>query len=191
MNYKYENDSLSHKTLVLIGLIIIVVIGLVSGITMYLNYNNKEVAMREQAEAQRKKVEGVHDAMWKIIAQKAQVSTEYKESFDSIYTHIIAGRYSQGDGSLMKWITEANPQFDASLYKDVMDAVEIQRNRFASAQERMVDIIREHSTLCKTYPAKWFISNTSEIEYTVISSSKTKEVMESGEDNDVDLFKKN
>lgn len=190
MNYKYDNDHFSPKSLVIICFILIVVVAVISGIMMYLNYNNKEVVMREQAEAQRKKVEGVHDAMWKIIAQKAQVSSEYKESFDSIYTHIIAGRYSQGDGSLMKWITEANPQFDASLYRDVMDAVEIQRNRFASAQERMVDIIREHSTLCKTYPAKWFISNTSEIEYTVISSSKTKEIMESGEDDDVELFKK-
>lgn len=54
----------------------------------------------------------------------------------------------------------------------------------------MLDIIREHETLINTLPSKWFISNKTPIEYTVISSSKSKEVMKSGEDNDVDLFKK-
>ena len=176
------------KTIAVIAVIIIVALGVITTVGSYFNYNNQEVALREQAEAQRGKVEGVHDAMWKIISQKAQVSQEYREGFDSIYTHIIAGRYSQGDGTLMKWIKEANPNFDSSLYKDVMDAIEVQRTQFMKAQERMIDIKRQHTTLCKTYPGCWFISNKSEIEYTVVSSSQSKEVMESGIDDNVKLF---
>ena len=176
------------KTIAVIAVIIIVALGVITTVGSYFNYNNQEVALREQAEAQRGKVEGVHDAMWKIISQKAQVSQEYREGFDSIYTHIISGRYSQGDGTLMKWIKEANPNFDSSLYKDVMDAIEVQRTQFMKAQERMIDIKRQHSTLCKTYPGCWFISNKSEIEYTVVSSSQSKEVMESGIDDNVKLF---
>ena len=118
------------KTIVVIAVIIIVALGVITTVGSYFNYNNQEVALREQAEAQRGKVEGVHDAMWKIISQKAQVSQDYRTSFDSIYTHIIGGRYSQGDGTLMKWIKEANPNFDTSLYKDVMDAIEVQRTLF-------------------------------------------------------------
>ena len=121
------------KTIVVVGLIIIFALVVITSVGSYFNYNNQEVALREQAEAQRSKVEGVHDAMWKIISQKAQVSNEYRVGFDSIYTHIIAGRYSQGDGSLMKWIKEANPNFDTSLYKDVMDAIEVQRTQFKTA----------------------------------------------------------
>ena len=177
-----------NKTIITIAFAIIIAVFSITCISCYFSYNNKEVTLREQAEAQRGKVEGVHDAMWKIISQKAQVSQDYKASFDSIYTHIIAGRYSQGDGTLMKWITESNPNFDTSLYKDLMDAIESERTNFMHAQERMIDIKRQHSTLCKTYPGKWFISNTSEIEYTVISSSYSKEVMKSGEDDKVDLF---
>jgi hypothetical protein len=176
------------KTIAVIAVIIIVALGVITTVGSYFNYNNQEIALREQAEAQRGKVEGVHDAMWKIISQKAQVSQEYREGFDSIYTHIIAGRYSQGDGTLMKWIKEANPNFDSSLYKDVMDAIEVQRTQFMKAQERMIDIKRQHTTLCKTYPGCWFISNKSEIEYTVVSSSQSKEVMESGIDDNVKLF---
>lgn len=54
----------------------------------------------------------------------------------------------------------------------------------------MLDIIREHETLTRTYPARWFVSNTMPIEYKVISSSRSKGVMTEGEDNDVDLFGK-
>jgi hypothetical protein len=181
-------NTFNTKTIITIALLIIVAFGIVTSIGSYFSYNNQEITLREQAEAQRGKVEGVHDAMWKIISQKAQVSKDYRTSFDSIYTHIISGRYSQGDGTLMKWIKEANPNFDTSLYKDVMDAIEIQRTQFMKAQERMLDIKRQHSTLCKTYPGRWFITDTSEIEYTVISSSKSKDVMESGKDDDVKLF---
>ena len=181
-------NSFSTKTIIISALLIIAGFFIVSMIGSYFTYNNQEVALREQAEAQRGKVEGVHDAMWKIISQKAQVSQDYRTSFDSIYTHIISGRYSQGDGTMMKWIKEANPNFDTSLYKDVMDAIEVQRTQFMKAQERMLDIKRQHGTLCKTYPSRWFISNTSEIEYTVISSSKSKEVMESGKDDDTKLY---
>ncbi len=176
------------KTIVVIALIVIVALAVITTAGSYFSYNNQEVALREQAEAQRSKVEGVHDAMWKIISQKAQVSQEYRAGFDSIYTHIISGRYSQGDGSLMKWIQEANPNFDTSLYKDVMDAIEIQRTQFMKAQERMIDIKRQHSTLCKTYPGRWFISDTSEIEYTVVSSTRSKMTMETGTDDEVKLY---
>lgn len=158
--------------------------------SMYFSYNNQEISLRKQAEAQRGKVEGVFDTMWKTISQQAQVSNEYKDAFKEIYPDLIAGRYSQGDGSFMKWIQEANPEFDTSLYKTLMQTIEVQRLQFQKSQERMLDIIREHETLYETYPGTWFVKNKTPIDYTVISSTKTKLTMETGVDDDVDLFKK-
>ena len=158
--------------------------------SMYFSYNNQEVSLRKDSEAQRSKIEGVYDKMWKILQEKASVTSEYKDAFASIYPKLIAGRYSQGDGSLMKWIKESNPNFDTSLYKDLMASIEAQRECFQTSQERMIDIIREHETLCSTYPSKWFISNNSEIKYTVISSTVTKQVVATGKDDNVDLFHK-
>jgi hypothetical protein len=178
------------KKYIYLAVSIIAVLLLVGACGSYFSYNNREIALRTEAEAQRGKIEGVHDKMWKVLQQKAQITNEYAQSFDSIYTHIIAGRYSQGDGSLMKWIKEANPDFDSSLYKDLMQSVEICRTEFQNSQERMLDIIREHQTLCSQYPGTWFISNKVPIEYEVISSTKSKMVMETGIDDDVDLFKK-
>jgi hypothetical protein len=69
-----------------------------------------------------------------------------------------------------------------------MQSIEILRSEFQRNQETMLDLVREHKTLCTTYPGRWFISNTQEIEYTVISSTKSKVVMETGIDDDVKLF---
>jgi hypothetical protein len=176
-----------NKIIGIVVAIVIAVFGLTT-LTMYFTYNNKDAKLRAQVEAQRGKIESVHDKMWKVLQQKAQVSNEYKVAFSEIYPALIEGRYSQGDGSLMKWIQEANPNFDTSLYKDLMQSIEIQRTEFQKVQERMLDIIREHNVLLTTVPSKWFISNTEPIEYTVISSTRSKTVMETGLDDDVSLF---
>lgn len=168
---------------------VLAVVGIIL-VMMYINYNNQEVRLRKEAEAQKGKVESVHDKMWKTIQQKAGVTDEYREAFEKIYPELISGRYSQGDGSAMKWIQESNPEFDTSLYKDLMQAIEVQRAYFDQAQTRMLDIIRQRETLLETIPAKFFISNKSKIEYTIVSSTRSKGVMVTGLDDEVDLFKK-
>ena len=155
---------------------------------MFFTYNNKEIYLRKEADAQRKKIESTHDKMWKVIKQKAEVSDKYRETFERVYPEIIAGRYSDGS-SAMKWIQEANPNFDTSLYNDLMQAIEIQRTHLHNAQTRMLDVIRERASLIESYPSRWFITNKSEIEYEVISSTKTHNVVEIRVDDDVDVFK--
>lgn len=155
---------------------------------MFFTYNNKEIYLRKEADAQRKKIESTHDKMWKVIKQKAEVSDKYRETFERVYPEIIAGRYSDGS-SAMKWIQEANPNFDTSLYNDLMQAIEIQRTHLHNAQTRMLDVIRERASLIESYPSRWFITNKSEIEYELISSTNTRNVVETRVDDDVDVFK--
>ena len=177
------------KKIVLITLLVILGCGVATFAGMYFSYNNKEIALRAKAEAQVGKIEGVHDKMWKVIQQKAQVTTEYKDAFAEIYPEIISGRYSgDGDGSLMKWVTESNPNFDTSLYADLMQSIEILRSEFQRNQETMLDIVREHNVLINIFPNRLFITNKTPINYTVISSTKSKVVMETGIDDDVKMF---
>ena len=172
------------------GLIIAVLVLLGASVLVlaYFSYNNQEIALRKESDAQRGKIEGVYDKMWKVIQQKAEVSNEYKESFHEIYADIIGGRYNGESDPLLKVIHEANPQFDASLYKDLMLSIEVLRTEFQHSQERMIDIIREHEVLISRYPSRWFISNKTPIEYTIISSTKSKMTMETGIDDEVKLF---
>ncbi len=160
-------------TLIIILSIIAVVIVITA---MYFSYNNKEVALRMESEAQLGKIETVRDRMFQIIREKANVSSEYRKAFNEIYPKIIARRYKEG-GELMKWIQEANPYFDPSLYQDVMNSIEVQRTAFTSEQNRMLDILNQRKTLINSYPSKWFVKNKTEIGYEPISASDTKRVM--------------
>lgn len=168
-------------TLTIVGIVLILSFVFVG---VYYSYNNKEISLRKQSEAQLGKIEAVRDNMFKILQDQAHVTTQYKESFDKIYTNIIQGRYEQGDGSLMKFIKESNPNFDSNIYRDLIKSIEIERTGFTREQERMLDIIREHETLCNKPIVSAFISNRTPIVYTVISSTNTKEIMQTGVDNE-------
>ena len=80
--------SVTFIAIIAVVLILIVLVG------MYITYNNREVALRKEAEAQRGKVESVHDMMWKTIKQKANVTEQYRETFEKVYPELISGRYA-------------------------------------------------------------------------------------------------
>lgn len=71
---------MSVKNIILASVLAIVVLAAGSVIGCYFHYNNQEISLRQQSEAQRGKIEGVHDKMWKVLQQKAQVTDEYKSS---------------------------------------------------------------------------------------------------------------
>jgi hypothetical protein len=153
--------------------------------------DNSEIDLRTAIEAKKKDNEATYDNMWKIINQKAQVAEQYKNAFKDIYVSITDERYDSNSGSLMQWIQEHNPQFDVSLYKSVMESITIERNNFLTRQRQLIDLKREHDNLRLKWPSKWFIDNSvKEINITVVSSTKTKKIMETGVDDDVNLFKK-
>lgn len=163
---------MSTTAVVILSLAAIVIIF----ITLFFSYNNKEIALRKEAEAQEKKIETIRDRMFQIVRELANVSSEYRDAFNEIYPNIISGRYSDG-GSLMKWIQEQNPQFDSSLYKDVQNAIEVQRTAFTSTQNRMIDIINQRATLIESYPSRWFLQNKTAIDFKPVATSSTKQVM--------------
>ena len=157
-------------------------------IAMYFTFNNKEVALRKEAEAQRGKIESVYDTMWKVLKQEAGVTEQYRKTFEEIYPKLIAGRYEKDGGQLLKMIQESNPAFDTRLYDKLMQSIEVQRAYFATAQQRMLDILRERETLLESMPQCWFISNKTKIDYQVISSTVTQNVMATRRDDDIKLF---
>jgi hypothetical protein len=150
---------------------------------------NTEISLRKGTTAQEERCKAYFDKMWKIVNQKAQVADRYKDAFKEIYVPLIEGRYSQGDGSLMKWITEHNPQFDPSLYKDVMQSIEIERTGYFNEQSILIDKQREHEVYITQAPARWFLPSTIEpVKITIVTSSATKDTYKTGEENDVELF---
>jgi hypothetical protein len=161
------------------------------GVTKYFSTQNTEIDLRTTTVAQNKKCEAYFDKMWKILKQKAGVTDQYKQAFSEIYPKLIEGRYSSGDGSLMKWITESNPEFDASMYKDLMKSIEIERTGYFNEQATLIDMQREHEAFIKKVPNRWFLgSEIKPIEIKIVTSASTKDAYATGEENDVELFEK-
>ena len=154
-------------------------------IILFFHYNNVEVSLRKAAGAQEKNIAAIHDAMWKIIKEKAGVAEKYRETFERIYPELISGRYKSDSAGAMKWIKESNPDFDTALYSDLMTAIESQRILFQRAQQKMLDIIRERDTLLNKMPDKFFIMNKEPISSEVIVSDHTRDVMETRTDNEL------
>lgn len=160
--------------------------------------SNTEVRLKFRGEAQQTVCEAFFSNMWEIIQTKAGVANEYKEGFKEIYVPLIEGRYSKDNGTLMKWITESNPQFDPALYKDLMVSIEGQRNGFFLEQSKLIDIDREHKTLRNTVPAQFVVGSRPNIGKTadkegivILKNLATIDAYVTGTDSSPDLFGKN
>ena len=158
-------------------------------ITMNFSIQNTEIDLREVTISQEKKCEAYFDKMWKILKQQAGVSDKYKDAFKEIYPKLIEGRYSKGDGSLMKWVQESNPEFKTSLYEQLTRSIESERTGFFNEQSTLIDMQREHKVYLQKAPNRWFLDdNLKPVEIKIITSSKTEEVYKTGKEDDIELF---
>lgn len=174
---------MSSLSIVLLSVLVLLILLIV----MYFYFNNREVALRNEADAQLGKIETARDTMFKVIQEQANVSSDYRDAFGRIYPEIIAGRYERG-GELMKFIQEANPTFDTSLYKALTNSIEIQRTAFKMTQDRLLDIIRQHKNLLQQKPSGFFIHGKLPIVYEPIAALDTKSVMSTHQDDYVFKF---
>lgn len=177
------------KALIVTGFILIS-FALITAVT-YVSSSNSEISLKNKIEAQAKTCEAYYDKLWKIIQQKTGVAKEYAKTFKDIYPALIEGRYgNEKGGTLMKWITESNPTFDVSLYKDLMSSIEAERTGFFMEQKKLIDLDREHKVLRQQFPASFFIGSRPDVKFTIITSSKTESVYKTGKEDDMELFNK-
>jgi hypothetical protein len=167
---------------------IVAVFGIVMVGVYGVSVSNKEVRVRNQGKMQQKNLEVVYDETWKVISQIAQVADKYADDFKDIYSNIMSERYSKGDGSLMKWVHERNPDFDPSLYNKLANAIEGKRAKFAAEQKKMLEIKRVHDDIRLTFPSSLICGGRPEIEVQLVTSAKTQKAFETGEENDVNVF---
>lgn len=170
----------------LITLVVVVVVGGV--LAMWgVGVSNSEKKLVNKIEAQQEATEVFYTKLWEILKSKAGVTEEYAEQFKEIQFGIMEGRYSTG-GEMMKWIQEANPEFDASLYKDLMNSIEGERNGFFIEQKKLVDMQKQHKDMLEIFPKNMILKNRDAIEITVLKNVATKEAFETGADSSPELF---
>jgi hypothetical protein len=160
-------------------------------------YNNTNIELRANVQANQKSVENHFDAMWKIIQQVAQVpdhmANQAKEAFKDIYIPLMEGRYGNArGGALMSWISEQNPNYDmqalAKLYENVQVVITSQRTDLASRQDQLIDAQRAHIVFMNKKPNRFFVDQTDTISIKLITSEITNEAVRTGQENNIKLF---
>jgi len=181
---------MNQKMGIFVGILLVVVV-IVVYFGMSISYKNDEIGLRNRAAAQLEVLQAVFDNTWKIISQQAQISEQYKETFKEVYPNIMNERYGGGtERALFNFVREHNPEFDIGLYAKLADAVQVERTKFTSEQKKMASIKQEHSNLIQQWPGSMFLSSKQPLDWKPLTSAKTKAAFETGEENDVDLFKK-
>ena len=172
------------------GLLITLVVVLIVGgalVAWGVGVSNTEKRLVNKIEAQQEATEVFYTKLWEILKSKAGVTEEYAEQFKEIQFGIMEGRYSTG-GEMMKWIQEANPEFDASLYKDLMNSIEGERNGFFIEQKKLVDMEKQHKDMLEVFPKSVILKNRDAVTITVLKNVATKEAFETGTDSSPELF---
>lgn len=175
----------------IIALSVIVLLGIL-GWTIFESYRSvydRNVNLKNDFKAQKDVVAGNYDKMWKVLRDQAQLTEEHADKFKEIYADIIGGRYSDGQGSLMMWVTEQNPQFDQGNYAALMQNIEALRTEFETEQKKVIAIMQQHNNLREEFWSSIWLGDEPALEYTMITSTKTQNVVETGQDDDA-LFKK-
>jgi len=177
--------------LITLGLVAVLGIGFA---IWAIGLSNSEKKLFLTGKAAQQNSEVVFDNTWKTIKSEAGVTDKYKDSFREIYVELMDARYKNdagaGQQTLMKWVQESNPQFDASLYTKLMNTIEGSRNAFTMEQKKLIDIDRQHKSMKATFPNSLIIGNRPDLEIKLVTSGKTKEAFATGEENDVDPFAK-
>jgi len=177
------------KKTILIVTVATLLFSVLIGLAMGISYNNQEVELSKAIDAKLDDRDANFTKMWEVITQKAGVSSEYAQQFKEIYPELIAGRYNNGNGQLMQWIVEHNPQFDSSLYKDVMASIESQRESFYVNQQQLIDLKRQHDVLLKKIPSKWFLGSASPKEFNIIKNNEATQARETGLEPKMELYR--
>lgn len=188
--------------LITLGVVVIFGIGLaIWGVGV----SNDEKQIVNRMEAQKEVVDLYFDKMWKILKQKAGVAESSKEAFKDIYVGIMEGRYSgdtgpdggstegmvglpTGGAALMKWVQEQNPEFDQSVFTDLQNSIETERNGFFVEQKKLTDMLRQQKDMHDLFPRSMIVGKRDLFEYTAITSTKTQEVSTTGKEDDIELF---
>jgi hypothetical protein len=166
----------------------VIVIGLST-----IGISNDERALRNQIVAKQEVLKSNYDKMWKILSQQAGVSAEYKDSFKEIYPKLMEGRYGNArGGALMSWVHEANPEFSTALFEKLSDSIDVQRTEYFNQEQGALDLKREHDNMLTKFPSGFILGilGRQPITLKLVRSERTDSAFETGQDNDVDLFKK-
>ena len=175
----------------ILGMVVLIFIGLIGSV---ISTSNQEVELKNRFKQKMDERTAFYDKMWKTLSQKSQIAVKNDSSFARNVNAIMTGRKDAGQ-LFMKWVQESNPNANyqevSALYADLSRSVEGQRDGFFMQEKMIQGIVLEHDNIMTRFPSGFILSNfmgRTRLTYKPITSDRTDNVIETGKDNDVNLF---
>lgn len=180
----------SIKRIAILAGVILFAILFIGGI---IGFGNDTVDLQNRRKQKDDERTAFYDNMWKTFSQKTQIALRNDSSFARNVDAIMAGRKDAGD-LFMKWVQESNPNANyeqvAALYADLSRSVEAKRDQFFMQEKAIMGIVLEYNNRIQKFPGNLYniFYGRKKMDYKPITSSRTDQVIESGKDDDVNLF---
>jgi len=179
------------KVLAIFGVVVVLVVIAVIGLVGFQNDANR---FEIDIQAQYKRNQNIYDNGWKEVVEKAQVPEMYTEKLKELYDGTMKGRYGEkGSQALLQFITEQNPNIDASLYKSIQQSIEIFRNEFQQTQNELIAKKQSYETFLRATVTGRFYNMVSDYpkidldKFDIVTSEKTEKTFETKKDEPLKL----
>ena len=173
-----------------ISIAVILIIFTMSNIIISSICNNTANSKRESILAARSKIEITYENMLKTITQNIQVIKGEHKVFDEFKNFIISSERGQDLDVLLQQFMVTHPNFKVANFRHIKSLIEIKRNEFADVQNDYNDRVSQYNQYISLIIYKNYLDTTHKrMEYFVVSSKDTKQVMDTKIDtfNDLNL----
>ena len=127
------------------------------------------------------------------VKEMAQVPDMYVADLKSLYTSTMQGRYgAEGSKALMQFITEHNPNLDASVYKTLQIEIASGRETFRQDQKSLLDKKRAYEVSFRSFPGSAYAGllgypKVDLTKYNVVTDDVTERAFETGKQEPIRL----
>lgn len=182
-NMQRMKGSINATTLVIIGVIAALVIGLFMA---YVSAHNTANRLEQTIKSEAKNNENILATYGQKVQEAAQVPGMATADIVAISKAAIGGRYGEnGSQAAVQMIREQNPTVDPSLYKNLQQIIEAGRDEFKTHQTRLIEAKRVYEVELGSFFTGKFMSmagypKINLDDYKVVSTGRAEDAFRTG-----------
>ena len=176
------------KPIYVISAVLILLI--ISFITSFISVKDRAAEMYTLYESAIADIENVHDNTWKKISQVAQVEKGSREDYEK-YIKSFVERGDAYKGTQWVWIQENLTQKNPDLETQLIRIIEDSRDELKEANKNANHIASQFNTYRRRTFNSILLSFTkysNDVEIKQITSTRSKQALQKGVDDSVDLY---